>query len=80
MRILLTIILFSLLFQGCASSTAPAGPTAPSAAASSAEGVLRAAIASRAAVAFTYSGVARVALPHRMGPSAAGNGKTLVRC
>ena len=80
MRILLTIILFSLLFQGCASSTAPAGPTAPSASASSAEGVLRAAIASRAAVAFTYSGVARVALPHRMGPSAAGNGKTLVRC
>lgn len=80
MRILLTIILFSLLFQGCASSTAPAGPTAPSAASSSAEGMLRAAIAARAAVAFTYSGVARVALPHRMGPSAAGNGKTLVRC
>lgn len=80
MRILLTIILFSLLFQGCASSTAPAGPTAPSAASSSAEGMLRAAIASRAAVAFTYSGVSRVALPHRMGPSAAGNGKTLVRC
>ena len=80
MRILLTIILFSLLFQGCASSTAPAGPTAPSAAASSAEGVLRAAIASRAAVGFVYAGVSRVALPHRLGPSAAGNGKTLVRC
>ncbi len=79
MRILLTIILFSLLFQGCASSTAPAGPTAPSASSSSAEGVLRAAIAARAAVGFTYAGVSRVALLHRMGPSAAGNGKTLVR-
>ena len=31
-------------------------------------------------VGFTYAGVSRVALPHRLGPSAAGNGKTLVRC
>lgn len=48
--------------------------------ADAAEGVLRAAIASRAAVAFDYSGVSRVAHPHRLGASAAGNGKTLVRC
>ena len=66
MRILLTIILFSLLFQGCASSTAPAAP------ASAKAGAAGAAIASRAAVGFVYSEVSRVALPHRMGPSAAG--------
>lgn len=65
-------LLAAFLLLGC-------GAPAP-AAASSAEGVLRAAIASRAAVEFTYSGVSRVALPHRLGPSAAGNGKTLVRC
>ena len=45
-----------------------------------AEGVFAAAIRGRRPVAFDYSGVARVAHPHRMGPSAAGNGKTLVRC
>lgn len=65
---------------GVSSSLPTAVSPAPvAAAASSAEGVLRAAIASRAAVAFAYSGVSRVALPHRLGPSAAGNGKTLVR-
>lgn len=74
--VLAAFLLFLLL--GCAAPTVSPAPA--EAAASSAEGVLRAAIASRAAVAFTYSGVARVALPHRMGPSAAGNGKTLVRC
>lgn len=73
-------VLAAFLFLGCAGGGAPAVSPAPAeAAASSAEGVLRAAIASRAAVAFTYSGVARVALPHRLGPSAAGNGKTLLR-
>ena len=42
--------------------------------------VFAAAIQGRRPIAFDYSGVSRVALPHRMGPSAAGNGKTLVRC
>lgn len=77
-------VLAALLLLGCEAPTVPP-PTAVSPApadaeaASSAEGVLRAAIASRAAVGFVYSGVSRVALPHRLGPSAAGNGKTLVR-
>ena len=72
--------------MGCEAPTVPPptavspAPAAAEAAPATAEGVLRAAIASRAAVAFDYSGVSRVALPHRMGPSAAGNGKTLVRC
>lgn len=75
-------VLAAFLLLGCEAPTVPP-PTAPSpvpAAASSAEGVLRAAIASRAAVSFVYSGVSRVALPHRLGASVAGNGKTLVRC
>lgn len=77
-------VLAALLLLGCEAPTVPP-PTAVSpapapAAPSSAEGVLRAAIASRAAVAFTYAGVSRVALPHRLGASAAGNGKVLVRC
>ena len=74
-------LLFPFLLLGCAGGGAPAVSPAPvaEAAASSAEGVLRAAIAARAAVGFTYAGVSRVALPHRMGPSAAGNGKTLMR-
>ena len=78
-------VLAALLLLGCEAPTVPP-PTAVSPApadaeaASSAEGVLRAAIASRAAVGFVYSGVSRVALPHRLGPSAAGNGKVLVRC
>lgn len=72
-------LLAALLLLGCAGCGAPAVSPAAVAAASSAEGVLRAAIASRAAVAFDYSGVSRVALPHRLGASAAGNGKTLVR-
>ena len=75
--VLAAFLLFLLL--GCAAPTA-VSPAPVAEAPSSAEGVLRAAIAARAAVAFTYSGVSRVALPHRMGPSAAGNGKTLVRC
>lgn len=67
--------LLSLLLLGCEAPTVPpptAVSPAPAEAASSAEGVLRAAIASRAAVAFDYSGVSRVALPHRLGASAAG--------
>ena len=32
------------------------------------------------AVAFDYSGVSRVAHPHRLGPSVAKNGKVLARC
>lgn len=67
--VLAAFLLFLLL--GCAAPTA-VSPAPAAEAASSAEGMLRAAIAARAAVAFTYSGVARVALPHRMGPSAAG--------
>ena len=39
-----------------------------------------AAIRGRRPVAFDYSGVSRVAHPHRLGASAAGNGKVLVRC
>lgn len=75
--VLAAFLLFLLL--GCAAPTA-VSPAPVAEAPSSAEGVLRAAIAARAAVGFTYAGVSRVALPHRMGPSAAGNGKTLVRC
>ena len=41
--------------------------------------VFAAAIQGRRPVAFEYNGVSRVAHPHRMGASAAGNGKTLVR-
>ena len=48
--------------------------------ADAAEGVFAAAIRGRRPVAFVYSGVARVAHPHRLGPSVAKNGKTLVRC
>ena len=48
--------------------------------ADAAEAVFAAAIRGRRPVAFVYNGVARVALPHRLGASAAGNGKTLVRC
>lgn len=48
--------------------------------ADAAEGVFAAAIRGRRPVAFVYSGVARVAHPHRLGASAAGNGKPLVRC
>ena len=77
-------LLAALLLLGCEAPTVPppaaVSPAPAEAAASSAEGVLRAAIAARAAVGFVYAGVSRVALPHRMGPSAAGNGKTLVRC
>ena len=77
-------LLAALLLLGCEAPTVPpptaVSPAPVAEAPSSAEGMLRAAIAARAAVGFTYAGVSRVALPHRMGPSAAGNGKTLVRC
>lgn len=43
--------------------------------ADAAEGVFAAAIRGRRPVAFDYSGVSRVAHPHRMGASAAGKGK-----
>ena len=48
--------------------------------ADAAEGVFAAAIRGRRPVAFVYNGVSRVAHPHRLGPSVAKNGKTLVRC
>ena len=47
--------------------------------ADAAEGVFAAAIRGRRPIAFNYSGVARVAHPHRLGPSVAKNGKVLVR-
>ena len=47
--------------------------------ADAAERVFAAAIRGRRPVAFVYNGVSRVAHPHRLGASAAGNGKTLVR-
>ena len=47
--------------------------------ADAAEAVFAAAIRGRRPIAFDYSGVARVAHPHRLGPSAAKNGKVLVR-
>ena len=73
--------LLSLLLLGCAGGGAPTAVSpAPATAASSAEGVFAAAIRGRRPVAFVYNGVSRVALPHRLGASAAGNGKTLVRC
>ena len=72
-------VLAAFLFLGCAGCGAPAVSPAPTAA-SSAEGVFAAAIRGRRPVAFVYNGVSRVALPHRLGASAAGNGKTLVRC
>ena len=48
--------------------------------ADAAERVFAAAIRGRRPVAFVYNGVSRVAHPHRLGPSAAKNGKVLVRC
>ena len=48
--------------------------------ADAAEAVFAAAIRGRRPIAFNYSGVARVAHPHRLGPSVAKNGKVLVRC
>lgn len=77
-------LLFPLLLLGCEAPTVPpptaVSPAPVAEAASSAEGVFAAAIRGRRPVAFVYNGVARVAHPHRMGASAAGNGKTLVRC
>ena len=75
----LAVLAFAVLaaVYGCAFPPTAVSPAAV--APSSAEGVLRAAIASRAAVSFVYSGVSRVAHPHRLGPSAAKNGKVLVR-
>lgn len=76
-------LLFPLLLLGCEAPTVPpptaVSPAPVAEAASSAEGVFAAAIRGRRPVAFVYNGVARVAHPHRMGASAAGNGKVLVR-
>lgn len=47
--------------------------------ADAAEAVFAAAIRGRRPIAFDYSGVSRVAHPHRLGPSVAKNGKALVR-
>lgn len=77
-------LLFPLLLLGCEAPTVPpptaVSPAPVAEAASSAEGVFAAAIRGRRPVAFEYNGVSRVAHPHRLGASAAGNGKTLVRC
>lgn len=73
-------VLAAFLFLGCAGCGAPAVSPAPTAAASSAEGVFAAAIRGRRPVAFVYNGVSRVAHPHRLGPSVAKNGKVLARC
>lgn len=72
-------LLFPFLLLGCgvssplSTSVSPAPTATP--AASSAEAVFAAAIRGRRPIAFDYSGVSRVALPHRLGPSAAGKGK-----
>ena len=77
-------LLFPLLLLGCEAPTVPppiaVSPAPVAEAASSAEGVFAAAIRGRRPVAFVYNGVVRVAHPHRLGPSAAKNGKVLVRC
>ncbi len=51
----------------------------PAAGAERPAAVFAAAIQGRRPIAFDYSGVSRVAHPHRLGASAAGNGKVLVR-
>ena len=93
-RVLVLLVLVSLGWVavcGCACGGAAPGGAAgrvakpPSLQASNlpadaAEGVFAAAIRGRRPVAFVYNGVSRVAHPHRLGASAAGNGKTLVRC
>ncbi len=93
-RVLVVLaVLVSLGCVGCACGGAVPGAAAgrvakPSTAslqasnlpADAAEAVFAAAIRGRRPIAFDYSGVSRVAHPHRMGASVAGNGKTLVRC
>lgn len=83
-RVLALLVLVSLGWVavcGCVGGGAkPPSLQASNLPADAAEGVFAAAIRGRRPVAFVYNGVARVAHPHRMGASAAGNGKTLVRC
>ena len=83
-RVLVLLVLESLGWVavcGCVGGGAkPLSLQASNLPADAAEGVFAAAVRGRRPVAFDYSGVSRVALPHRLGASAAGNGKTLVRC
>ena len=92
-RVLVLLVLVSLGCVGCACGGSAPGAAevrvakpftaslqASNLPADAAEGVFAAAIRGRRPIAFDYSGVSRVAHPHRLGPSVAGNGKTLVRC
>ena len=90
-RVLALLVLVSLGCVGCACGGSAPGAAAGRVAkplslqasnlpADAAKAVFAAAIAGRRPVAFVYNGVSRVAHPHRLGASAAGNGKTLVRC
>lgn len=82
-RVLVLLVLVSLGWVavcGCVGGgSKPPSLQASNLPADAAEGVFAAAIRGRRPVAFEYNGVSRVAHPHRMGASAAGNGKTLVR-
>lgn len=82
-RVLVLLVLVSLGWVavcGCVGGgSKPPSLQASNLPADAAEAVFAAAIRGRRPIAFDYSGVARVALPHRLGASAAGNGKTLVR-
>ena len=91
-RVLALLVLVSLGWVGCACGGAAPGAAevrvakpftaslqASNLPADAAEGVFAAGIRGRRPVAFVYSGVSRVAHPHRMGPSVAKNGKVLVR-
>ena len=83
-RVLVLLVLVSLGWVavcGCVGGgSKPPSLQASNLPADAAEGVFAAAIRGRRPVAFEYNGVSRVALPHRLGASAAGNGKVLVRC
>lgn len=82
-RVLVLLVLVSLGWVavcGCVGGgSKPPSLQASNLPADAAEGVFAAAIRGRRPVAFDYSGVSRVALPHRLGPSVAKNGKVLVR-
>lgn len=74
-RFLFFFFIVSVFLFGCAPGGAAPGAGAERPAAA----VFAAAIQGRRPIAFDYSGVSRVAHPHRLGASAAGNGKVLVR-
>ena len=82
-RVLVLLVLVSLGWVavcGCVGGGAKPPSLQASNLPAGAEGVFAAAIRGRRPIAFDYSGVARVAHPHRLGPSVAKNGKVLVRC